>query len=512
MHSDLRPRAIDWIYKAAVVSVLICIIYYFLIVVYITLCRIRYPFSLEFAEGDALIQVLRILQGKPLYEQPSFRYVALDYPPVYFYVSALTARLIGFGFFPLRLVSFVSSVGCISIIYLICRKEGTGILPALIAGGFFAATYELGGAWFDIARVDMLAIFLLLLAVYLIRIKTWVSYIIAGIVFALSCLTKQTNLFVLGFLFLFFVLFERNRSLGFVLASIACFLMISWRLDRVFSGWYSFFVFKITFGSDSTSPITAPLILNSIDYFWLKSLVFPIPIAISLVGTYFVLMLVRWKKEMDERAIFYLFFIGGMIGISWGALIHQGGYKNSLITGYAGIAVVLGLAIQKLISEQKLNAIHKIGLLFICAIQFGMLYFPVQPQIPTQQDFQAGQALVAEIQKQPGDVYVHFHPEMSLIAGKATFADWVTTYQLEGSFGGGSVKETNRVKTEFSHAMATQSFSMIILDKGVDWVWGHPEKYYYVSDEPVFSDPNVYWGVVGFIYRPTFKMYPIIKK
>ena len=100
---------------------------------------------------------------------------------------------------------------------------------------------------------------------------------------------------------------------------------------------------------------------------------------------------------------------------------------------------------------------------------------------------------------------------MALLAGKPTFADWVTTYQLEGGFGGGSVKETKRVKTEFSRAMAARSFSMIILDKGIEWIWGHPEKYYYVSSEPVFRDPTVYWPVVGVAFRPTSRMYPMTK-
>src|SRR5512144_1808793 len=132
MHPGIRTRVGNWIYQAAIASVLICVLYYCLLVIYITVCRIHYPFSLEFAEGDALIQVLRILQGEMLYTEPSMRYVALDYPPVYVYVSALAARLLGFGFFPLRLVSFLSALGSISVIYLICRKEGTGILPALV--------------------------------------------------------------------------------------------------------------------------------------------------------------------------------------------------------------------------------------------------------------------------------------------------------------------------------------------------------------------------------------------
>jgi len=459
-------------------------------------------------EGDSLIQVYRILQGKLLYAQPSYQYVAMDYPPIYFYISALFARLIGFGFFPLRLVSFVSSLGCISLIYLICRKEGTGILPALIASGFFAGTYKLGGAWFDIARVDMLALFLVLLAVYLTRFKTLAAYIIAGIVFALSCLTKQTNLFIVAFLCLYFILFERNKSFGFVLTSIASFIIVSLWLDRVYSGWYSFFVYKITFGSGSNLPITPSMVLNSVGDFWLKALLFPIPIAVVLAGAYFVIMFIRWKKEFDKTFIFYLFFTAGMIGASWGALIHPGGANNVLVPGYTAIAILSGLAIQKLFSEPKVNLLYKSGLLVVCTIQFVMLNFPVQPLIPTQADLLAGQNLVGEVQRQPGDVYIHFHPEISLIAGKPTFADWVSLYQLEGGFGGGDARETNRVKSEFIHAMATQEFSMIILDKDINWIWGHPEKYYYKSDEPVFNAPDVFWPVVGYQIRPTIIMYP----
>ncbi len=508
MSSGSRIRIDEWIYRAAAASALACVLYYLVVVIYITLCRIHYPFSLEFVEGDALIQVYRILQGKVLYAQPSFQYIATNYPPLYFYTSALFARLIGFGFFSLRLVSFVSSLGCMSLIYLICRREGTGSLPALIASGFFTSTYKLGGAWFDIARVDMLALFLILLAVYLTRIKSLAAYIIAGIIFGLSCLTKQTNLFVLAFLCLYFILFERNKSLGFVVSSIACFLIVSWRLDQIYSGWYSFFVFKVNIGSGSELPITPSMVLNSVGDFWLRSLLFPIPITLVFIAGYFLIKLIRSNKEIDKTYIFHIFFTAGMIGASWGALIHPGGYKNVLIPGYTAIAILFGLTIQKFFSEQKVNSLYRSGLLFVCAIQFVMLYFPVQHLIPTQADLLAGQRLVAEVQKQPGDVYIPFHPEISLMAGKPTFAEWSTTYQIEGGLGGGDLRETNRVKSEFTHAMATQEFSMIISDKDVNWIWGHPEKFYYISDEPVFNNPDVFWPITGFPFRPTIIMYP----
>jgi hypothetical protein len=381
----------------------------------------------------------------------------------------------------------------------------------LIASGFFAATYELGGSWFDIARVDMLALFLMLFAVYLTRIQSLVTYIIAGIVFALSCLTKQTYLFVLAFVCLYFILFERHGSLAFVISSLACFVLVSLRLDQIYSGWYSFFVFGIAFGSGSTPAIAPSMVLDSLGEFWLDSLLLPLPVAIGLIAAYIRIQVVRWKMKTDRTFIFYLFLAAGMLGVSWGALIHPGGYRNVLIPAYAMIAILLGLTVQTLISELKGNLLGWAALLVGCTIQFVMLWFPIRALIPTQEDFLAGQALIAEIRGKPGDVYVHFHPEMTMMAGKPTYADWGSTYQLEGGFGGGDVIQTNRVKSEFARAMARREFSTIILDTDPRWVWGHPEKYYYVSNEPVFNDPDVFWPVTGFQTRPKAIMYPTQK-
>ncbi len=95
------------------------------------------------------------------------------------------------------------------------------------------------------------------------------------------------------------------------------------------------------------------------------------------------------------------------------------------------------------------------------------------------------------------------------MAGKPTLASWNAMYQLGGGYGGGDLIKAQRVKTEFANAMARHAFAMIILDRDLNWVWGYPEKYYYVSEEPVFSNPDVFWPVVGWQNRPTTKMFPI---
>ena len=50
-----------------------------------------------------LVQVSRLLAGKALYVPPSIDFVPLIYPPLFFYASALIAKIIGLGFGALRL-------------------------------------------------------------------------------------------------------------------------------------------------------------------------------------------------------------------------------------------------------------------------------------------------------------------------------------------------------------------------------------------------------------------------
>ena len=57
-------------------------IWYFLAVAYIVARRFAYPFELEWLEGGSLIQVLRLLDGQPLYAPPSLDYIAFNYPPL----------------------------------------------------------------------------------------------------------------------------------------------------------------------------------------------------------------------------------------------------------------------------------------------------------------------------------------------------------------------------------------------------------------------------------------------
>ena len=193
-------------------------LWYLVVYVAVAWLRLRYPFDLEWMEGGSVDHVVRVLQHQPLYVAPQIAFIPFEYPPLYFWVSALVAKIVGIGFFPLRLVSFLSSLVCFACIYRIVRTETNRTLPGLLAAGLFAGTFRASGAWLDLARVDSLFLALFLLALLILRTRTsdrW--YLTAGVLLALSFLTKQTAL-AMAFPIVLYALLAHRRA-GIWLAS-----------------------------------------------------------------------------------------------------------------------------------------------------------------------------------------------------------------------------------------------------------------------------------------------------
>jgi hypothetical protein len=500
----LPLSAKSWIERAAIAAAGAGAVYYAGAFLFVAFSRIGYPFSLEWLEGGSFAQVQRILTGQPLYARPSIDYVAMIYPPLYYYSAAIVARLLGLNFFSLRLVSLISSLGCILLIWLIIRQNGSSALPALVGAGMFAASYALSGSWYDIARVDMLSLALLLCSTWLLRLGRTSAHVASGLVFALACLTKQTHLITLAVISLYLLVFERRKLPAFSLSCLTSIGAAYFLLDRLYAGWFRFFVLKLALGSGEYVNVAPATSLETALDFWAGSIALALPVACLLIAAH----VLEGFRQPDRAAglHFYLACAVGMMGTSW-AVIQVGGYKNDLVPAYAILAILFGLSLQEFAYKQPVSLTLRTILFTACAIQFAALHYPIAAQIPSAADLQAGRELVAEIHAQPGPVYVPFHPELTLMAGKAPFASWSPMYQLEGNFGGGDLREAGRVKTEFSHAMARRQFGMILLDQDPNWIWGDPDRYYFVSSEPVFKDPHVFWPVTGWQTRPRLKMF-----
>src|SRR5947209_8481694 len=118
--------------------------------------RLLYPYDLEWMEGGMLCHALRLVQGQPIYAEPSARFVSFAYTPLYPIVLRLLAPLAGVGYRPARAVSVAAFVLALAVAYAFVRRAGGSRATALGTAALPAAAFAPTGAWYDLARVDSL--------------------------------------------------------------------------------------------------------------------------------------------------------------------------------------------------------------------------------------------------------------------------------------------------------------------------------------------------------------------
>lgn len=462
--------------------------------------RIQYPFELEWMEGGSVHQVIRILSGQKLYVSPSLEFVPFIYTPLYFYISAFISKIIGDGFMPLRLVSFISSLGCFYIIFLIVKRETQSSFFGILAASLFSATFRRSGAFFDIARVDSLFLFFLLIALYLIRFKaSSKSYVLAGVFISLSFLTKQTALFLAAPIMLYCILSNWRRSIFFI-GTVCIMVGVSTLvLDYIHDGWYRYYVFEL--------PAQHSVNTRMYTYFWIVDIIRPLPIALGMSIFY---IFAQFLKSNKKGCLFYFVITVGVLGLSWIARLNRGGFPNALFPTYALLSILFGLAAHtafqfiQITSEGK-QKLMPIFIYLVCIVQFSMLFYNPLHQIPTQNDLEAGRKLVNTIQQIKGDVFVPCHGYLPALAGKNRYADESAIAELVGIFGGGPKEEGKKIMNELMQAIREKRFSAIIIDVPADswlkWLRKGVEKYY-IMPRPVFIDKTVFWPVTGRKVRP----------
>ena len=193
---DARPAPapagaarLDRVLRGAVLGAALAFVACYLAVAF---ARFSYPYPLEWLEGGALLNVQRALHGQALYGAPSVHFTGFLYTPLYYYVSAAAAWVFGLHLSTLRLVSIASSLVAFGAVGWLVWSETRNRWAAVCAAGLFAASFRLGGAWFDLARVDSLFLALLLVGLVVARrTSTWRVAVVAGLVLAAAFFAKQ---------------------------------------------------------------------------------------------------------------------------------------------------------------------------------------------------------------------------------------------------------------------------------------------------------------------------------
>lgn len=486
-------------------------LYYLGVFIVIALLRMTYPFELEWMEGGMVDHVVRLVGGEQMYVEPTLSFVPYIYPPLYYYVSAGFSQLTGEGFFPLRLVSFLSALGSFALIHGYVRRETGHVRYGIMAAGLYAASFNLCGGWFDIGRIDSLFMCLLLGGIYAYRFfPSARGQVMAGVLFSLAFLTKQTALFVAVPLCLHCLISRRGWT-RIIFPAVIGGLVGSTTLvfDLWSDGWYHFYVFDLP----KQHNLQKEMILG----YWVHDLWRSMPLAfLCIMGVGFAAIKNR-KKDWFHSAM----LVGGLIISSWLSRLHSGGWDNVLMPAFACLAIFFGLGIHQFHSCLRKRNQILIGQVFLllCVFQFASLHYDPAEHIPSQADEEAGWRVIQKIQSLPGDVFLPSHGYLLTMGGKPSMAQAQAVADI---FRSHEKDLSKKLEMEIGLALRNQEFGALIFDipwhyhdegkisawadelfvvDGSPWFMDEVMKSYELAGE-LFPERTVFWPVTGLKTRP----------
>jgi hypothetical protein len=474
---------------------------YPVVYVAIALLRMSFPFELEWAEGGAVDHVRRIVSGQPLYIEPSLEFTPFTYTPLYFYAAAGFASILGVDFLALRLLSFLASLACLIWIYRIVRHGQQSRIPAVLAACLFAATYRQGGAWFDIARVDSLFLALVLGGIYALRLgaKPWWTGVIAGSLFALAFLTKQTALLIAAPMALALLITDRARFFAFTGTLVVLVGGSTLWLDRLSDGWYRYYVFDL--------PRYHQVIGQLLRGFWVQDLLGPFAIALVIGSIHFFAPARR--ERMREWALDLGIAIG-MIGAAYLTKIQNGSYDNLMLPAFAAGSIFFGLGLDALLEttphvtpSTRLRAERFVC--FLCIAQFALLAYKPWIQIPNPRDRAAGEQIIASIRRVPGEAWVPSHGYLAVRAGKKHYAHELALLDVLKTR---DTPQLRRLLEKIRAAVRERKFAVIVLDHQL-WLRDIVEPHYTLVAQMFAADEtHLFRPVTGYWTRPDFVWMP----
>jgi hypothetical protein len=474
---------------------------YLLELAYIVIRRIGYPFELEWLEGVAVDCIQHVLDGQKPYMRPSVDFACVQYPPVYGAVSAAACRILGIGFFPMRLVSCAATMGTLFLIVKIVRRETRRLSWGIVAAGFYAAMFAISGAWFDIARVDALFLLFLVAAVDAYRFLRFsrAKCVLVTVLFLLAFFTKQFGAIVIAALLPYGLVKNRREILIIEIAFGLGALLIIAGLDYYYDGWYSYYTLYLPI-QHGVTPV------HWLD-FWTADLWKPLPFILLLSVGFLVLE----RGRAEHRGLFYLVVAIGMFLVSWVTRLHAGSFVNALMPCCCTLAILGGVAMPTLLTRAKSlrgwqTTAATVLLYSMCILQFYWLAYNPSKHIPTREDEQAGRHLVALLRSMEGEIYVPCTGFYPTLAGKRSYANLALILDI---LRGTDQHLKDEIGGQISRALSEKKFAAVVMPstfrESLDFnaMFNMLKTYGYTkTPEPIFKDNSVFWQVTDIKIRP----------
>lgn len=406
--------------------------------------RMFYPHDLDFLENNSLMQALRFAADQPVYTAPSADFVATIYTPLYTWLGGLLFRFMPPGFFPLRLISFSATLLTATLIGFITHRESRQRWLALACAGLYLGGYRISGFWYDLARVDSLALALSLLGLTLgiYANHSRPRLLFSALTLALAFFTKQTTLafglafLIYGFYRSFFTAHVLRFTFWFILPYTLTLLLSLLTFHVLTHGWSSFYIFTAA-AADAEDLARV--------WHYLGPELLGVISALSLTAFW-----VAWRSKLKNQPWLWMIVTAALIsGIGRASV---GGNLNNLMPVYALLCLAPALnphpvparaPFAKRANEGGSNASPPqrwfreaageglgVGSAVLLLIQFIIgIYNPLR-YIPTPLMREQGNALIAQLQNIDGPVLVMLEPYYAWRAGHAPSAQIASLWHL----------------------------------------------------------------------------------
>ncbi len=408
--------------------------------------RLGHPYALEWLEGNSLVEVGRLLSGRPLYSAPTIGYVPDGYPPLYFVVSAGPAGLLGVSYVPLRLVSLLAALASFALLARLVQRETGDLAAGVAAAGLYAATYFAADTWFDLARVDSLFLTFGLAGLYAAR---WMrrprGAVAAGLLLAAAFLTKQTAL-AEAVAIVAVLLFGAARRLAMITAgTFAVAVGLTTLVWGVASrGWYVFYVFRLL-GEHPLEP-------EAWAGFWTWYL-------LPVMGVALGAALLAAGRVTPVLAVGCL----ALAVESYAGLLHTGGAVNNMLPAFVAVVLLAGVAMGG--SRAGWRGATA-GALVLAQIAFlAATTFAPGRAVPTAADRRVGDGLVTWLRGFGGPVAIFSDPGLAVAAGLPPVAHRAAVYDIQR---GTSRTAQASLERDLDRAVAERRFAAIVVEQPGD--------------------------------------------
>lgn len=317
--------------------------------------RFFFEWPLEWMEGAMLHGAIRLLKGLSIYGPPEAEYIPFLYPPLSYLAMAASIAIFGESYAAARLPSLFALVVLLFFAAKMAVYASKRPLAGAVTIGLIALGYGYGEAFFDLARLDM--VFLAMVVVGSERLQKGHSKT-ALLFFVVSCLAKQH-----GFIFLFaasawLVYRDLRGNLPSVVGAWAAVATVYFLLHIATSGWSTVYLFQL--------PRLHGVLWNLLPAYFFFDLLMLLPVlGITSIASV-------WRHRTDPRAI------DAILIAAWTASAlgraHRGGHDNVLIPGLIFMAIATSVTLVPILVSQNHRKAHRLLVATALMLQSLMLF------------------------------------------------------------------------------------------------------------------------------------------